>query len=254
MVLKDFGPIESDYVFFMSHSTEAENALASYLRELAQFNVDQETIRMLDFGCGTGVFTERLLSSMTWRRHSLELTLVEPVRHQREQAVLRLARFSNGAIVDAKSLFGIEDSVFDLIVSNHVLYYVEDLHETLRQLNDSLSPKGLMLLALAAWDNFLLQLWRVGFSKLKQPVPYSSAEDVEAGLLQLGLKYEKKKVSYEICFLDSDENRKKILRFLFGHVLQEVGDGVLLSEFDGFVAGNQIRVSTHCFHLIVRQD
>lgn len=251
-MLQDFGPIENDYAFFMSHSNEAENDLAAYLRELAKFSAKQATIRMLDFGCGTGEFTERLLSSVNWPPQLLELTLVEPVRHQREQAALRLARFSSTAITHSDRLVDIEETSFDLIVSNHVLYYVDDLPSTLQRITNSLAPNGLMLLALAAWDSVLLQLWKVGFAKLNRPVPYHGAEDVEAGLSRLGTAYEKLKVSYELCVPDSKENRGKILRFLFSHVLQEIGVDALLPEFDRYVVGDHIKIEAETTHFVVR--
>ena len=41
-------------------------------------------------------------------------------------------------------------------------------------------PGGTLLTAIAGWDNMLLELWKTGFAMLGQPVPYYTAEDVEA--------------------------------------------------------------------------
>src|SRR5262245_59894884 len=78
MAAKDFGSIESDYAFFMAHATEAESDAAEYTRALAGFAEGRASIRLLDFGGGTGEFTQQLLSALNWSPQALQLTLVEP--------------------------------------------------------------------------------------------------------------------------------------------------------------------------------
>src|SRR5262249_25287566 len=104
MAAKDFAPIETDYAFFMAHATEAESDAAEYLRELAGFAEGRASIRMLDFGCGTGEFTERLASALNWPPQALRMTLVEPVRHQCDAAVRRLTCFSRHPIESLETL------------------------------------------------------------------------------------------------------------------------------------------------------
>jgi SAM-dependent methyltransferase len=105
--------------------------------------------RMLDFGCGAGDFTERFLSTIGWPPGLLELALVEPVAQQRDSAARRLARFSHRAISTAATLPVAKDpsvaTRFDLILSNHVLYYVDDLDVTLARLLDALAPAATLL-------------------------------------------------------------------------------------------------------------
>ncbi len=164
MAAKDFGLIESDYEFFMAHATEAESDVAEYARELARFAEGRASIRLLDFGCGAGEFTQRLASTLNWPPQALEITLVEPVRHQREEAARRLAKFSRRAIESLDGLPTVDESRFDLVLSNHALYYVDSLQETLRRMIELLGPAGRLLLAIAGWDNALLQLWKTGFA------------------------------------------------------------------------------------------
>jgi trans-aconitate 2-methyltransferase len=253
MSAKDFGSIEQDYAFFMAHATEAESDLAEYVRDLSGFAEGRASIRLLDFGCGTGEFTQRLASALNWPPQALRMTLLEPVRHQREEAGRRLAKFSEHEIEVLERLPPAHKSRFDLVVSNHVLYYVNDLCQTLGRMRELLSPGGRLLLAIAGWDNTLLQLLKVGFASMGRPVPYRVAEDVEAILSHQGASFRKSKVCYQLSFPDTVENRLKILRFLFGDYLQEISPSRLLGEFEPYVRGDRVEVNTHCDHFAVEQ-
>lgn len=248
---KDFGVIENDYAFFMAHATEAEQDVSAYARALQRFAGGRAAIRMLDFGCGDGGFTERFLAAMSWSPEMLELALVEPVDKQLKLAAKRVVRFTRQPIECARTLPEQVLRRFDLIVSNHVLYYVEDVDATLRQLADVLAPGGTMLLALAGWDNVLMELWTAGFALLGEGVPYYAAEDVEAGLSRLGLGFEKSKCPYRLRFPDSRENRLRILRFLFADHLRRLPVERMLAEFDRHVVGENVDVSTHSYHFAV---
>jgi trans-aconitate 2-methyltransferase len=251
MAAKDFGSIETDYAFFMAHATEADSDAREYARELAGFAEGRLSIRLLDFGCGTGEFTHRLLAMLDWPPQGLEITLVEPVRDQREAAVQRLAHFSLQAIDSLESLPTVPESRFDVLLSNHVLYYVEDLAETLRRMRTLLRPGGKLLLAIAGWDNALIQLWKIGFATLGRPVPYHVAEDVAAVLSRQGVLFQQSPSRYLLRFPDTEENRLGILRFLFGDYLRQMSLPRLLSEFDRYARSGHVEVDTHSEHFRV---
>ncbi len=253
MANKDFSPIENDYAFFMAHASEAENDAALYAFELAHFAAGREIIRWLDFGCGTGEFTERLATLLNWPPASLRLTLVEPVQPQREEAARRLARFSQHPIESGDRLPSIDQARFDLVLSNHALYYVENLGATLRQMIRAVDARGKLLLAIAGWDNALMELWQFGFGAIGQPVPYYAAEDVELELAQLGLRFRGSRSPYQLRFADTEGNRLAILRFLFGDHLQEMPRERLLGEFERWVQGNEVIVDTHSYHYAVER-
>lgn len=248
---KDFGAIESDYAFFMAHATEAESDVAEYVRNLAGFAAERPSIRVLDFGCGTGEFSRRLASALNWPPEALRWGLVEPVEHQREEAARRLAPFSRHAIESFERLPPAPEPSFDLVLSNHVLYYVDDLAATLQGMLGALRPGGRLLLAMAGWENALLQLWKVGFACLGRPVPYHAAEEVEAILSRREARFRKSRADYQLRFSDTVENRLKLLRFLFGHFLEEISPARLLGELDRYVRGDHVEVHTHSDHFAV---
>lgn len=252
MPAKDFAPIESDYAFFAANSTEAENDASAYASELAGLDRRGAELRMLDFGCGTGEFTERLLTKLAWPPQGLLLRLVEPVEHQRAEAVRRLAGFSRREFVAAASLQELAaGGPFDLVLSNHALYYVEDLEATLRQFLEATAAGGRILTAIADWDNLLVDLWTQGFGMLGAPVPYYAAADVAEALSKLGIPFRRTKVPYRLRFADTAENRLKILRFLFADHLADSIRAPLLDQFDRYRDGSQIDIATHSDHFAI---
>src|SRR5262245_34746505 len=134
---KDFGPIADDYAFFENHTTEAEQDARTYVEQLQEIvPADGTTLRMLDFGCGTGTFTARFLKQADWPRDRLQLTLGEPVESARRQAVARLADFTNTPAAESATLPSELSAGFDIILANHVFYYVPELQSRLATLID----------------------------------------------------------------------------------------------------------------------
>jgi trans-aconitate 2-methyltransferase len=241
---KDFTPIQEDYAFFESHSTEAESDLGAYAERLAAFEVPDGPLRMLDFGCGPGTFTARFLERVGWRGERLELALVEPATAYREQAVARLSALTERPIRDWEELPAGVAREFDLILSNHVLYYVSDLEGVIRGIVGALAPGGVFLTAIAGRDNGLVEFWIRGFARIGRELPYHTAEDVENVLEGLGRKFERREVRYRLSFADSEENRMKILRFLFGEHLGELPREDVLEYFEPYVSGGRVEMGT----------
>jgi trans-aconitate 2-methyltransferase len=254
---KDFGRIADDYAFFMTHATEAEHDAKDYARELAEFADGREYIRMLDFGCGRGEFTERLLQELAWPTDNLSLHLVEPVEDQRLAAVKRLAPFARLAMRSAEAIthsarLPADTALpFDIVVSNHSLYYVDNLAETTRGLLALLAPGGTFLSAMASWENALMQVWQLGFGLIDQPVPYYAAEDLTAELEHLGAVFRTEQSHYELRFPDSEPNRLRILRFLLAEHLDEMPRDELLAYFDRYAEDDEIVMRTWSEHVVV---
>src|SRR5262245_54817236 len=147
---KDFGPIADDYAFFETHATEAEHDARAYVERLAGIVPAGNTIRLLDFGCGSGTFTARFLQQAGWPRARLRLTLVEPVESVRRQAVARLSGYTEHPVVDAATLPGGALASCEVVLANHVLYYVPELRSHLAGLIGALSPAGGAVAAIGA--------------------------------------------------------------------------------------------------------
>src|SRR5262249_58200043 len=127
-------------------------------------------IRMLVFGCGPGSFTARFLERVGWRGDRLDLALVEPSSAYRRRAVERLAALTAGPVrawgeLPAESVRGL-----DLILSNHVLYYVPELEVALGRIFRTLGANALFLTAIGGRDNALGRLWFPRLPLIRPPV------------------------------------------------------------------------------------
>jgi SAM-dependent methyltransferase len=249
---KDFGAIADDYAFFETHATEAEADVRAYATQLAGLSPDGGTVRRLDFGCGSGSFTARFLERAGWAPERLKLTLVEPAESVRPLAVESLKGFATTAISDSatlpEGLFG----CIDLVLANHVFYYVPDLKDNLQRLIRSLSPSGILLTAIAGYTNALIEFWITGFGLIGREIPYNTSEDVETALRDLGANYQKQQVPYEVKFQDTHENRMRMIRFLLADHLGDMPLSPLLDLFDKYSHAGQIEFHLVCVHYMLR--
>ena len=60
-VAVDYGEVRGDFEYFLAHSTETAAQIAALRPHLERQAAGAGPIRMLDFGCGAGLFTEQLL-------------------------------------------------------------------------------------------------------------------------------------------------------------------------------------------------
>lgn len=247
---KDFGPIAEDYAFFERQATEAREDARVHAEHLAEVVPAEGTVRMLDFGCGSGTFTTRFLQQTGWAPERLRLTLVEPVESARRQAVSCLAPLT--ASLDESATLPAGLSGFDVVLSNHVLYYVPDLKGQLAGLIGALSPSGLFVTAIAARTNLLVELWIAGFRLLDRDIPYHLSEDVEAALSELKADYRKRRIPYELTFEDTEENRMRIIRFLLADHLPQMPRQPLVDFFDRYQRSGRIEIQTASDHYAVR--
>jgi trans-aconitate 2-methyltransferase len=252
---KDFGPIADDYAFFENHATEAEQDARAYLEQLKEIvPADGTTLRMLDFGCGTGSFTARFLKQADWSPDRLRLTLVEPVESARRQAVARLAGLAATPVDDSAKLPAGSVASFDIVLANHVFYYVLELHSQLAALRDALSASGVFVTAIAARTNALIEFWIAGFRLLGREIPYHTSEDVDAALQELRADYRKRQVAYELTFPDTEENRMRIIRFLLADHLAQMPQRPLLDLFDHYSQSGRIHIRTASDQYTIRSQ
>jgi hypothetical protein len=181
----------------------------------------------------------------------LLLMLIEPVESARRQAIARLAGYTEHPVVDAAALPGGAVARFDIILANHVLYYVPELQSQLAGLIGALSPAGVFITAIAARTNALVEFWISGFGLLGREVPYYTSEDVEASLHELGTAYQKHAVDYQLAFPDTEGNRMRILRFLLAEHLAQMPRRPLLDLFDRYVHSGRIHIQTASDHFTI---
>lgn len=250
---KNFDPIRDDYLFFQEHSTEADEDLRAYLPEVEAVAKAGGPLRMLDFGSGSGRFTRQFLAGAGIPPERLRLSLVEPAMNHLRQAVEELKDVTHYSIEGAPALTPEHEDCFDLILSNHVFYYVADLEKELSGILRALKPDGLFLLALAGRGNLLIEFWAACFELIGEPLPWYIAEDLEACLIRRAAPYRKAPVHYAMNFADTEENRLTIMRFLLGGHYDKIPRRFMLELFDPHVEAGQVRIRTSHEHFSIRR-
>jgi SAM-dependent methyltransferase len=249
---KNFASIHNDYTFFQEHSTEAEQDLRSHLRYLLPLVKSGKKIRLLDFGCGDGLFSVRLLSRAGFDPHRLILSLVEPDSGYLRQAISRTQAFSIASASAWPSLPPEQQNSFDLVLANHVFYYVNDLEVTLRQILKALSVGGLFLMSMGGRENVLCQIVDRSFASIRKPMPYQLSENLERTLADMGKEFQKHRVNYEVIFPDLEENRLGMLRFMLGEHFSRMDQGEILKLFDPYAAAGHILIQTYHYQFVIR--
>ena len=251
---KNFGPIRDAYAFFEDHSTEAVEDVRAYAPHVHALARTNRPIRMLDFGCGDGKFSVQFHAAARFPAEQLWLSLVEPDDLYRLQAVERLRPLTAYPVPAWPELPPNLEACFDLVLANHVLYYVPNLDDTVAALTRALAPAGLFLAAVAGQRNTLIQFWHHCFGLIGKSVPYHTAEDVEAALARRPISYSKEDVKYELFFPDSAANRLTIVRFLMGSYFRQVPRQAMLDLFNPYAIDGRIAMQITHEHFVIRRN
>jgi len=247
---KSFESLHDAYAFFQDHSTEADADLEGYLPYLRTLARPGRPGRLLDFGCGDGVFSGRLLERAGLDPARLELSLVEPDPGYRGEAVARLQAFCRPPVAAWPEFPDDGAGPFDLILSNHALYYVPDLAGTLARLLERLAPGGLLLTAMGDGGNIFAQWVDRVYAALGEVPPHYRSEDLEAALTGLGRTWRQERIDYVLDFPDNPDNRIKILRFMLGETYARLDRNWLLTLFDAQAADGRVTARTHHYHYV----
>jgi hypothetical protein len=229
--------------FFEKHATEAAADVRGQLPWLKPY-LQAERLRLLDFGARSGSFLSRLLSTLFFDPRKLHLSIVEPDEVARRSILIHLPDFTAHPISEGPDLPETITGQFDVILANHALPYVADLDGTVRTLLNALASPGLLLATMTGRDNLLSQLRQYGFTLAGRPVPYHTAEELEAVLGRLRQPFEKHHVHYELTFPDSPENRLQILRLLLAEQMAEVPQQPALDLFHPYAHLGKVTIHT----------
>lgn len=251
---KHFDSIHDAYDFFQNHSTEAKADIDAYTPHMIEVSKDFDgPVRLLDFGCGDGAVTARLLSKVNISPSQLRLSLVEPDATYLNGARKILSQFTEYPIKAWRELPDDLDDHFEIIVSNNVLYYVIDLKKTLSSLISVLSSPGVFISSEAGKDNILVQYTFPLFEMIGKPYPFYLAEDCICVLRELGESFDMEDVFFELKFKDSDENRLCMARFLMGQDYQNIPREEMLRGFNRYSNEGNIAIRTNNKHIILKR-
>jgi len=239
---KEFTEIKEEYNFFERHSTEAAEGIKAMAKHLIPFAKSQRSVSLLDFGCGPGNYIEELLTKVGFEPSNLEISLVEPVAEYLKATQAKLREYSTQAINTWDYLHNVANHKFDVTISNHVMYYVEDLCETIKGLISRCNNEGKILITMAAEDNGLIVCGLQCVELLNQKIPFHLATDFEQTLNDLDIKRRREIVHSHLDFPDSKENRIEILKFLLADFYNEYFATEMTSTLDKYKEGSDIHM------------
>jgi SAM-dependent methyltransferase len=178
---------------------------------------------------------------------------VEPNATYYQQAVDRLQAFTPHTVQAWPALPLHLNTCFELILANHVFYFVPDLKGALSDILRALATPGLFLTAVAGRANSLAQFCRRCFDLIGKPFPVWTCEDFEAALASLGEAYGTEDVHYELVFPDAEGNRLSLGRFLMGSDYDAVPRRAILEGFDPYSNAGKIVMPLVHKHFMVRR-
>ncbi len=249
---KDFGAIADDYVFFESHATQAEQDARAYVDRLASIVLgagsDPAAGFRLRFGVVHGAIspTDRLaaraLANNTRRAGGIRAL-------PSDYAARRFHRDAGGRCGDPAD----RDECRLRRRSREPGFLLRArTAQATGPAGRCAGAGGSLRYGARRATNKLIEFWITGFRLLGQRIPYNTAEDVEIGLQQVGVVYQKQQVAYELTFADTEENRMRILRFLLADHLTHMPQRPLLDLFNQYAQSGLIKIPTASEHFTIR--
>ena len=107
--------------------------------------------RVLEVGCGTGEFAQRLTSELDMELIALDLS--------HRMVELTLARGVDARIGDVQAL-AFPDESFDCVVAGWILYHVQALEQAILECRRVLRPGGTLVAGTLGMDNFE-EVWQL---------------------------------------------------------------------------------------------
>ncbi len=197
--------------------------------------------RLLDFGCGDGHFLEKTLRAAGIMLRSLDITVLDLVDEYRAKAAQCLAPWSRDPVQSWIELPKPHVEQFDRVVVNHVLYYVPDLAETLNALWALLLNDGKMYITMGhEQENAWAASWIGIFDAAGKPKPWHRSSEVRQRLEERGWSYHIQKVTSQLVFDDTAENRHSIGRLIFAEYLASLDPNVIDARFDLYAEAGMI--------------
>ncbi|XP_019643199.1 PREDICTED: histamine N-methyltransferase-like [Branchiostoma belcheri] len=187
-------------------------------------------VRVLGIGSGSGEIDSVILKKLLQRHNSVYSRVVEPSEDMigrykslvREDASLGAVKFDWRQQTVEEYFTTEEDTKFHLIHAIHVLYYVEDLHATLRNMWEQLADGGCLFVAMqsdkSGWGKLGHKLSETFVQGDHLKTPFCRSGDVKQCLDAMAISYvtseEESHINVTECLKEDSETGSLLLDFL----------------------------------------
>lgn len=234
------GTIIQNFYFFLEHTKEKEIML-QHLHDILQpeferMGAGKSTLDVLGVGSGGGEMDVQMLALLQSVCPAVPITvdIVDGSVQLTDSfkalvastASLQEIPFTwhtmNNEEYEKKAKAEEDMKKFDFIHMIHVVYYVDDLEETLRFHHSLLKKNGRLLIVLNAATSGWVPLWKTYLKELRAGAftdkPKVTSEDVVACVKKQGLKYDEYVIpnSFDVteCFDPSSATGERLLSFM----------------------------------------
>ncbi|MFR1708618.1 MAG: MerR family transcriptional regulator [Clostridium sp.] len=107
-------------------------------------NIDiKDNDKILEVGCGNGILWAKNMENL---RKNIDVTLTEICEDMMDEAKLNLEDNSNvfNFIITDLNLLPFNDNSFDVVIANHILFFMKDIDLALSEIKRVLKPGGLV--------------------------------------------------------------------------------------------------------------
>jgi SAM-dependent methyltransferase len=246
--MNQFQTVETDFDFFLRHTNEIETEWPKYLDQFLRLLKPGTPQKIMEYGPGTGYMMKRIFENDGMKQFYpyLEVVLIEPSPHYQDSLqntlgnipIQSLTIYAN--IAEYSGLAGTEGSI-DIIMSNHVFYYVEHFKEEFHHLNRVLKSGGYLLTSLCLQEHALIKAYVENCKKMGVPQRKHEPRDIVAEFVACNFTITREIVRSKLEFLDTVPNRMAIHRFIMLEEETRIPPS-RLCWLDGFKVGEVIRI------------
>ncbi|XP_033106312.1 uncharacterized protein LOC117108406 [Anneissia japonica] len=233
------------------------NALIEWTDELVKnqliekLSVKERPLKVLGVGSGTGAVEFSNILQLTEKFPLIVTTVLEPAKNhideyrklvEKESSKLKgiTHHWRRQTLNQYRDDVGTSNK-FDVIFAVNSLYYVDDVEDSLRYLNDILENGGIMVVIMTAETSGCYRLWKK-FSKIYESVCFQkiSASEIIENLSNLKINYQLQRRRNDVdvteCFIEDSQEGQYMIDFL-SHVINLRGSipESLYSEFISFL-------------------